>query len=96
MRINSPLRIATAALSIFLSLSASAKSAGQILRVDLARSTSIKLRWIPPGSFIMGSPEGEMGRLPNEHQVTVQFSKGYYLADGSSVSEMYFRKRRKA
>jgi formylglycine-generating enzyme required for sulfatase activity len=36
--------------------------------------------WIPPGSFMMGSPDDEVGRFPNEgpvHQVTVS---GFWLA----------------
>jgi len=81
MRLNPLLRITTAALTILLSLSASAKPAGHVLRVNLSDNSSIKLRWIPPGSFTMGSPEGELGRHPNEHRSTVQFSKGFYLAE---------------
>jgi len=40
------------------------------------------LRWIPPGSFLMGSPEDEPGRRENEgpqHRVTI--SKGYWMAE---------------
>ncbi len=39
------------------------------------------LRWIPPGGFLMGSPENENGRFEREgprHQVTI--SRGYWLA----------------
>jgi formylglycine-generating enzyme required for sulfatase activity len=41
-----------------------------------------KLRWIPPGEFLMGSPENEAGRYDIEgpqHEVTL--SKGYWLFD---------------
>ncbi|MDP1589871.1 MAG: SUMF1/EgtB/PvdO family nonheme iron enzyme [Prosthecobacter sp.] len=40
------------------------------------------LRWIPPGSFLMGSLEDEPGRRENEgpqHRVTI--SKGYWMAE---------------
>ncbi|MBF0183126.1 MAG: formylglycine-generating enzyme family protein [Magnetococcales bacterium] len=40
------------------------------------------LRWIPPGRFVMGSPEDEEGRYPDEgpqHEVT--FSQGFWLFD---------------
>ena len=40
------------------------------------------LRWIPPGSFLMGSPEDEAGRYDWEgpqHEVTI--SKGYWLGE---------------
>ncbi len=81
MRLTQPLRLTTAALWILLSHSASAKPAGHVRWVDLPGKSSIKLRWIPPGSFIMGSPPGEAGRHPNEHRAAVQFSKGFYLAE---------------
>ena len=40
-----------------------------------------RLRWIPPGSFLMGSPESEAGRIADEtlHRVTI--SRGFWLAD---------------
>ena len=41
-----------------------------------------RLRWIPPGSFRMGSPETEAGRFANEgpaHDVTL--TSGYWLFD---------------
>lgn len=41
-----------------------------------------RLRWIRPGVFWMGSPEGELGRWDDEgpqHEVTI--SRGYWLAD---------------
>lgn len=40
-----------------------------------------RLRWIPPGSFLMGSPEDEVGRFDNEVQHRVELSQGYWLAD---------------
>ncbi|MFZ4763568.1 MAG: SUMF1/EgtB/PvdO family nonheme iron enzyme, partial [Roseimicrobium sp.] len=46
------------------------------------RSIPFILRWIPPGSFLMGSPEDEPGRQRNEgpqHRVTI--SQGYWMAD---------------
>jgi len=41
---------------------------------------SQRLRWVPPGSFLMGSPESEAGRWDAEgpqHQVTI--SQGFWL-----------------
>jgi formylglycine-generating enzyme required for sulfatase activity len=46
------------------------------------RDVPFVLRWIPPGSFRMGSPEDEPGRYKNEgpqHRVTI--SKGYWMAE---------------
>ncbi len=39
-----------------------------------------RLRWVPPGTFLMGSPEDEPGRFPNEgpqHRVTLEH--GFWL-----------------
>jgi formylglycine-generating enzyme required for sulfatase activity len=41
---------------------------------------SQRLRWIPPGRFLMGSPDGEAGRLDNEgpqHEVTIE--RGFWM-----------------
>ncbi len=38
-------------------------------------------RWIPPGSFRMGSPVGEVGRISNELQRDVTLTFGFWLAD---------------
>ncbi|MBF0187016.1 MAG: formylglycine-generating enzyme family protein [Magnetococcales bacterium] len=41
-----------------------------------------RMRWIPPGQFMMGSPEDEPGRYDDEgpqHKVTIR--KGYWLFD---------------
>jgi uncharacterized protein (TIGR02996 family) len=46
----------------------------------LGTGVELKLALIPPGSFLMGSPEWEPGRAPNEgpiHRVTI--SSGFYL-----------------
>lgn len=38
-----------------------------------------KLAWIPPGTFTMGSPIQEQGRLPNEgEQTVVRFTQGFW------------------
>jgi len=35
--------------------------------------------YIKPGTFMMGSPSNESGRLDNEHQHQVTLTKGYYM-----------------
>ncbi|WP_298599396.1 formylglycine-generating enzyme family protein [Zoogloea sp.] len=43
---------------------------------------SQRLRWIEPGEFVMGSPEGEAGRFDNEGpQHVVRFAEGFWLAE---------------
>jgi formylglycine-generating enzyme required for sulfatase activity len=49
-----------------------------------------KMRWIPPGKFLMGSPEREAGRFPDEgpqHEVT--FAKGFWLADTACTQALW-------
>ncbi len=36
--------------------------------------------WIPPGTFVMGSPETEKERGPDETQHTVTLTKGFYMS----------------
>lgn len=40
-----------------------------------------RMRWIPPGSFWMGSPEHEVGRFDREVLHRVELRQGYWLAD---------------
>ena len=37
--------------------------------------------WIPHGTFVMGSPEGEEGRFVDEVQHTVTLTRGFWLSD---------------
>ena len=47
---------------------------------DRCRTTELWLRRIPPGTFVMGSPEGEVGRNPTrERQHLVTLSKDFYI-----------------
>jgi len=40
----------------------------------------IKLCWCPPGKFLMGSPPNEPERRPDETQVEVTLTKGFWMA----------------
>lgn len=40
-----------------------------------------RMRWIPPGTFMMGSPENEVGRFDNEVQHQVKITNGFWLGD---------------
>jgi formylglycine-generating enzyme required for sulfatase activity len=49
-----------------------------------------RMRWIPPGRFLMGSPETEPGRFDNEgpqHEVII--SQGYWLFDTPCTQELW-------
>ena len=45
----------------------------------LGNSLQMKFCWCPPGKFMMGSPETEQDRGPNEVQVEVTLTRGYWL-----------------
>jgi sulfatase modifying factor 1 len=52
------------------------------VELTLAPGVVTRLRWIPPGSFLMGSPGDEPGRWEAEGpQHYVKLSSGYWLAD---------------
>ena len=46
---------------------------------DEYKTSKIVLRWIPAGSFTMGSPEGELGRDSDETQHSVTLTSGFYM-----------------
>ncbi len=46
------------------------------------KNVSQRLRWIPPGDFLMGSPDTEQGRYDDESpQHSVTLSQGFWLFD---------------
>jgi formylglycine-generating enzyme len=45
---------------------------------DERKIAGITLCWCPPGKFIMGSPVGESERRPDEKQVEVTLTKGFW------------------
>ena len=45
------------------------------------REVEQRLRWIPPGQFMMGSPETEVGRYDRETQHPVTLTRGFWLFD---------------
>ncbi len=54
---------------------------GVFLEFTIAAVTQ-RLRWIPPGEFLMGSPEDEPGRYDDEGpQHKVKLTNGYWLFD---------------
>src|SRR5262245_36682132 len=52
-------------------------------------SLGMKFVWIPPGSFLMGSPKEEKARLGNEIQHKVTLTKGFYLGVYTVTQEQW-------
>ena len=48
-----------------------------------------RMRWIRPGTFMMGSPTNEIGRNKDEVQHLVTLSRGYWLADTACTQELW-------
>ena len=45
----------------------------------ITSSTGMKLAWIPPGEFMMGSPKDEENREGDEQQHPVKLSQGFFM-----------------
>lgn len=48
-----------------------------------------RFRWIPAGTFLMGSPESEPERNDDETQHLVTLTKGYWLADSTVTQDQW-------
>lgn len=48
-----------------------------------------RMRWIPPGTYLMGSPDDEPERIDNETLHTVTLTRGYWLADTACTQELW-------
>ena len=57
--------------------------------LELPGEPVLTMRWIPPGRFLMGSPEDEKGRDDDEHQHPVVLSQGYWLADTACTQQLW-------
>jgi formylglycine-generating enzyme required for sulfatase activity len=56
---------------------------------EIVNSVGLRLVLIPAGSFIMGSPEEEAGRYPNETPHKVTISKSFYLGQFEVAQDVY-------
>ena len=48
-----------------------------------------RMRWIPSGTFMMGSPRDEEGRHYDESQHEVKIANGFWLADTPCTQELW-------
>ena len=55
------------------------RRAGTTKMFTLPGGAKMELGWCPPGEFVMGSPENELGRFDNERQHHVRLTKGFWL-----------------
>jgi formylglycine-generating enzyme required for sulfatase activity len=55
------------------------RRAGEEQEFEIAPGVKIVMCWIPPGEFLMGSPEDEPFREDNERQHLVTITQGFWL-----------------
>ncbi|PID73938.1 MAG: hypothetical protein CSB33_01135 [Desulfobacterales bacterium] len=76
-----PIQIFEAALVVYGQDGESGRK--EVLRQEVVQwvcpVTGMQFVWIPPGEFLMGSPEDEPGRDDDEQQHRVTISKGFYM-----------------
>lgn len=54
-------------------------------------SATQRLRWIQPGTFMMGSPESELGRFADEGpRHAVRLTQGFWLADTTCTQALWW------
>ena len=56
------------------------RRAGEECEFEIAPGVKMVMCWIPPGEFLMGSPEDEEGRKDDETQHLVKITQGFWLA----------------
>ena len=59
------------------------------ITIPLSDNVNLDMVWIQPGTFIMGSPEDELGRLNRETQHEVTLTKGYWLGKYEITQAQY-------
>ena len=59
------------------------------LIVTLPGGATMEMVWCPPGTFTMGSPEGEKGRFSDETQHQVTLTKGFWMAKYEVTQEQW-------
>jgi sulfatase modifying factor 1 len=52
---------------------------GRSVTFELNDGSQFRFQFCPPGSFIMGSPDSEPGRHPNEEPVPVQITQAFWM-----------------
>ena len=56
------------------------RRAGEECEFEIAPGVKMVMCWIPPGEFLMGSPEDEEDRRDSETQHRVRITQGFWLA----------------
>ena len=68
---------------------AKGESGGENITIPLSDTVNLDMIWINPGTFMMGSPEDELGRESDETQHQVTLTKGYWLGKYEVTQSQY-------
>jgi len=61
-------------------LAVSIRQPGEEREFEIAPGVMMVMCWIPPGEYLMGSPEDEVDRIDHETQHPVMITQGFWLA----------------
>ena len=64
-------------------------TSGDDFNTPLSEGVDLGMNWIEPGTFLMGSPEDELGRFDDETQHQVTLTKGYWLGKYEVTQAQY-------
>jgi len=64
-------------------------SSSKLRSFQLGNGIELEMIWVPPGSFLMGSPKTEPERAPDETQRNVTIERGFYLGKYEVTQEQY-------
>lgn len=80
---NIGFRVASSSVPLYIKTSKELvvpeRRAGEEQEFEIAPGVKIVMCWIPPGDFMMGSPEDEVGRRKDETQHPVTITQGFWL-----------------
>ena len=63
--------------------------AGDLRVLELENGSEVRLRWVPPGTFTMGSPEDEEGRRYDETPHKVTLTRGFWMGETEVTQALY-------
>ncbi|MDY6838653.1 MAG: formylglycine-generating enzyme family protein [Thermodesulfobacteriota bacterium] len=79
-------------LVMFAAMACERRLAGSSIEHEAPFTNSMGMTFvsIPPGTFVMGSPEDETGRHDDEHQCVVTLTKGFYCQTTEVTQGQWF------
>ena len=85
------IKLFTGSLSLALvaMMAQAAGSTDKNITIPISDTVNLEMIWVEPGTFVMGSPEYELGRGDNETQHEVTLTQGYWLGKYEVTQAQY-------